>query len=65
MPESLTDRHDTKFEGFDKFVVIQASRALQQVRELAGKPKLLSAAQKYLEKEQKQNKEALELSRNL
>ena len=56
---------DEKFEGFEIYIVRQASRALQEVQELSNKPKLLAAAKKYLEKEKKEIEDALDLTKNL
>ncbi len=64
MPD-LLGTEDDKFEGFDKFVVIQGSRALQQVTELKKKPELLKAVEKYLEKELRETSGAIELADNL
>ena len=65
MPHLETGKMNEKFEGFDMFIVRQASRALNEVAELSDKPKLLKAAQKYLEVEKNEANEAIDLAKNL
>lgn len=54
-----------KFEGFDEFEVRHAAGVLKEAVELGNKPKLLAAAKKWLNKDQKLKREAVGLADNL
>lgn len=56
---------DEKYEGFDMYVIQQASRAVKEVQELAEKPELSKAVQKYLKEEKAEIEDAIKLTDNL
>ena len=56
---------DEKYEGFDIYVIREASRAVKHVQELSKKKELSKAVQKYLKEEKEETEGAIKLTDNL